>query len=426
MIDRRSFLTKTSEAALGATFLPLTSTEKSLPQLKKPLDKSDAELITDESFWYQVQQCYVQNPHFINLEAGYFSPAANVTLEDQIDNVRMINESPSFYMRRKQFEERDALRQQLADFAGCGTDELIMTRNTTESLNIIIQGLTLKEGEEILRTNREYPSMIQALDQRQKRFGTPVKVVPLPLVPDLQEQIVQLIEKAVTSKTKVILVSFMTYLTGQVLPVKEICALAHKKGIEVIVDGAHAFAHVPFKISDLDCDYFACSLHKWLCAPLGNGLLYVKKGKASKIWPLFGDTDFAEDNIKKLEHFGTQPCANQLSIAAAIRFHESIGSSLKASRLNYLKHYWVSKVKSFPKIKINTPLGEGQSYAICNLGVEGMSPNELVDTLYSEYKIFTVAIDNDDIQGARIAPHLYTTIKELDKLVEALTKIVSK
>jgi selenocysteine lyase/cysteine desulfurase len=426
MIDRRSFLAKTSEAALGATFFPLTSAEKSLPILKKPLDKSDAELTNDESFWYQVQQCYVQNPHFINLEAGYFSPAANVTLEDQINNVRMINESPSFYMRRRQFEERDALRKQLADFAGCGDDELIMTRNTTESLNIIIQGLKLKDDEEILRTNREYPSMIQALDQRKKRFGTPVRVVSLPLIPDSPAQIVALIEKAISSKTKVILVSYMTYLTGQVLPIKEICAMAHKKGIEVIVDGAHAFAHVPFKISELDCDYFACSLHKWLCAPLGNGLLYVKKGKVGKIWPLFGDTDFAEDDIKKLEHFGTQPCANQLSIAAAIRFHESIGSGLKASRLNHLKHYWVSKVKSLPKIKINTPLGEGQSYAICNLGVEGMSPNELVDTLYSEYKIFAVAIDNDDIQGARIAPHLYTTIKELDKLVEALTRIVSK
>ncbi len=426
MIERRSFLKKGGTLAIASAFLPLTPASKGSLIVQKPNGKSDDELVRDETFWYQVQQSYVQNPHFINLEAGYFSPSANVTLEDQVNNVRMINESPSFYMRRKQFEERDAIRQQLADFAGCGSDELIMTRNTTESLNIIIQGLKLKEGEEILRTNREYPSMIQALDQRQNRFGTPVKIVSLPLVPDSQQQIVQLIEKAVGAKTKAILVSYMTYLTGQVMPIREICTMAHAKGVEVIVDGAHAFAHVPFKISELDCDYFACSLHKWLCAPLGNGLLYVKKGKVNNIWPLFGDTDFADDDIKKLEHFGTQPCSNQLSIAAAIRFHESIGSKLKAARLNYLKQYWVGQVKDLPNIKVNTPLGEGQSYAICNVGVEGMTPNELVDTLYDNYKIFTVAIDSDDIQGARIAPHLYTTIGELDKLVMAMKEIAGK
>lgn len=425
MIERRSFLKKTSSLALSSAFLPLTFKNENALSVNKPAGKSDADLVTDEAFWQQVQRSFVQSPHFINLEAGYFSPAANVTLEDQLANVRMINGAPSFYMRRRQFEERDAVRRQLAGFAGCAPDELIMTRNTTESLNIIIHGLKLEAGKEIIRTNREYPSMIQALDQRQRRFGTPVKVVDLPLIPDSPQQIVSLLERAIGPNTKAILVSYMTYLTGQVLPIKEICSMANRKGVEVIVDGAHAFAHVPFKVSELGCDYFACSLHKWLCAPLGNGLLYVKKGKVQDIWPLFGDSDFAEDDIRKLEHFGTQPCSNQLSISAAIKFHESIGSQLKADRLHYLKQYWVSQVKGLPKIRINTPLGQGQSYAICNLGIEGMSPTELVDKLYDNYRIFTVAIDSGDIQGARIAPHLYTTIGELDQLVKALVEIAN-
>lgn len=429
MNQRRSFLKKasslTGSLAFSPAFLPLSNQVNPAPAVQKPTYKTDADLVTDEAFWYQVQQSFVQNPHFINLEAGYFSPAANVTLEDQLNNIKMINESPSFYMRRRQFDEREALRQQLADFAGCSPQELIMSRNTTESLNIVIQGLQLNNGEEILRTNREYPSMIQALDQRQRRWGTPVRVVDLPLIPDNPSQVVDLIRQAIRPNTRVLLVSYMTYLTGQVLPIREICAMARRKGVEVIVDGAHAFAHVPFKISELGCDYFACSLHKWLCAPLGNGLLYVKKENIKKIWPLFGDTDFADDDIRKLEHFGTQPCANQLSIAAAIKFHDSIGSQLKADRLHYLKQYWTDRVRHLPKLKVNTPLAGGQSYAICNVGVAGLSPAELVDRLYTDYRIFTVAIDNGDIQGARIAPHLYTTIGDLDKLVQAVTEIAA-
>jgi len=425
MEHRRSFIKKAGTLALSPALLAVSHQVFGSMPISKPLGKSEEELVRDEAFWFQVQKCYVQNPHFINLESGYFSPSATVTMEDQIDNVRLINESPSFYMRRKQFEDRNALRQQLAGFAGCGTEELIMTRNTTESLNIVIHGLKLQPGEEIIRTNREYPSMIQALDQRQKRYGTPVRVVNLPLIPESPSQVVALLEKEIRPNTKALLVSYMTYLTGQVLPIKEICAMAHKKGVEVIVDGAHAFAHVPFKINELDCDYFACSLHKWLGAPLGNGLLYVKKGKAAQLWPLYGDSDFKEDDIRKLEHFGTQPCSNQLSIAAAIRFHEGIGSSLKAARLSYLRSYWLNKAKDIPKVKVNTPQEAGQAYAICNVGIEGLRPSDFVDKLYNEYKIFTVAIDSGDIQGARIAPNLYTSLADLDKLVSAIRTIAT-
>lgn len=425
MEHRRSFIKKAGTLALSPVLLAVSHQAFGSRPVAKPSGKSEEELLRDEAFWFQVQKCYVQNPHFINLESGYFSPSATVTMEDHIDNVRLINESPSFYMRRKQFEDRDALRQQLASFAGCGTDELIMTRNTTESLNIVIHGLKLQPGEEILRTNREYPSMIQALDQRQKRYGTPVRIVNLPLIPEDPSQVVSLLEKEIKPNTKAILVSYMTYLTGQVLPIKEICTMAHRKGVEVIVDGAHAFAHVPFKISELDCDYFACSLHKWLGAPLGNGLLYVKKGKAAQIWPLYGDSDFKEEDIRKLEHFGTQPCSNQLSIAAAIRFHESIGSSLKAARLSYLRSYWLNQVKDIAKVKVNTPQEAGQAYAICNMGIEGLSPSAFVDKLYNEYRLFTVAIDSGDIQGARIAPNLYTSLGDLDKLATAIRTIAT-
>ena len=251
----------------------------------------------DEDYWKKVAGMYHQNVKFINLESGYFSPSPESVKDYWVNFVNEINESPSYYMRTRQNEMREKVREKLANYAGVAKDELVLTRNTTESMNIIIQGIKLEEGDEILRTNLEYPNIIQALDMRERRFGTKVRIVDVPIHPISQDEIVEKVIGAVNKKTKVILISHMVFLNGQVFPVKEVCKKAREMGIETIVDGAHSFSHVDMDVSEIGCDYYASSLHKWLGAPLGNGLLYVKKGNAERLWPLYGDTAYEDDNI---------------------------------------------------------------------------------------------------------------------------------
>ena len=419
--QRRSFLKKTGAAMM----LPLSFSEISaaIPDIPDHSGVKASELAGDEAFWDEIRKMYVQNPAFINLESGYFSPAPELVKTGWIDRLTEINASPSYYMRTKQFDERQDLINKMAEFIGISNEEMILTRNTTESLNIVIHGLRLSEGEEILRTNREYPSMIQALDQRSKRYGTKVNVVDIPLQPASVEQIVGIIEKGITPKTKVLLVSHIIYLNGQVLPVKEITTMAHNHGLEVIVDGAHAFTHIDQSIKEIDCDYYGCSLHKWFGAPLGNGLLYVKKGKVERIWPLFGDSDYEQDDIRKLSHFGTMPCSNQVAMHSSIAFNNKIGIPKKSARLKYLRKYWTEQVKDTAGVQFFTPLQDEFCGAIANVGIEDMKAKELATALMDQYKIFTVAIDHDDIQGVRVAPNFHNTMEDLDKMVAAINDL---
>lgn len=405
--------------------IPLSINElaQAMPGIPDHFEIDENKLATDEDFWDEIRNMYIQNSDFINLESGYFSPSPELVKTKWIDRLTEINASPSYYMRTKQFDERADLINQMAEFIGISNEEMILTRNTTESLNIVIHGLKLSEGEEILRSNREYPSMIQALDQRSERYGTKVNVVDIPLHPDSTEQIVSIIEKGITSKTKVLLVSHIIYLNGQVLPVKEITAMAHSHGLEVIVDGAHAFTHIDQSIKEIDCDYYGCSLHKWFGAPLGNGLLYVKKGKAERLWPMFGDSDYEQDDIRKLAHFGTMPCSNQVAMLSSLEFNNKIGIPKKSARLKYLRRYWTEQVKGIKGVQFFTPLQDEFCGAIANVGIDGMTPKELAKSLFDNYGIFTVAIDHDDIQGVRVAPNFHNTIADLDRMVSAINEL---
>lgn len=379
----------------------------------------------DDKFWESVQMSYVQSKKFINLENGYFSPQPLAVLNAFVKYTKMINTSPSYYMRTQQFEDKEKVRQALANFALVDAEEIALTRNTTESLNIIIQGLPMKKGDEAIVTDQDYGSMLEAFGQRANRDGIVVKTIKIPLHPKSDEEIVKAYEEAITSKTKVLLVTHLINTSGQLLPVKKICAMAHAKGVEVMVDGAHTFAHIDFKISDLDCDYYAASLHKWLCAPLGSGMLWVKKDKIEKLWSLFGDVNQKRTDIRKLEHQGTHPCAVQLCIPEAINFHNTIGSKRKRERLLYLKNYWVNKVKDLKGVTFNTPVENNRTAAIANIAIKGFTPSALAEKLYKEHNIFTVAIEKEPIHGVRVTPHLYTTEKHLDKMVAAVTAISS-
>ena len=380
----------------------------------------------DEDYWKKVAGMYHQNVKFINLESGYFSPSPESVKDYWVNFVNEINESPSYYMRTRQNEMREKVREKLANYAGVAKDELVLTRNTTESMNIIIQGIKLEEGDEILRTNLEYPNIIQALDMRERRFGTKVRIVDVPIHPISQDEIVEKVIGAVNKKTKVILISHMVFLNGQVFPVKEVCKKAREMGIETIVDGAHSFSHVDMDVSEIGCDYYASSLHKWLGAPLGNGLLYVKKGNAERLWPLYGDTAYEDDNIMKLEHLGTRPCSDQNGIIPAVDFNLEIGKVEKSKRLKFLQMRWAKELKDHKNIILNTPLGEGQSFGIANVGVKSLQPSELADKLFDEHDIFTVPIDDDrGIRGIRVSPNLYSTTEDIDKFIEAMLTIAA-
>jgi selenocysteine lyase/cysteine desulfurase len=424
--SRRNFIRKAGSAGLGlsvfASFNSLYA-QQVIDAGKKISHLSPKQASQDEDFWYQVQKAYRQSPNFINLESGYFSPEPLEVLESQFDNIKMINEQPSFYMRRRQQDDKMAIKEQLADFAGVSADEIVVTRNTTESLDTIILGMDLKKGDEAIMTDQDYGSMLETFEMRARRFGIKNKIISIPLHPKNDNEIVDAYEKAITSKTKVILVTHLINLTGQILPARAIADMAHARGIEVIVDAAHSFAHLDYKIPELDCDYYGASLHKWLCCPLGTGIMYMKKEKIEKTWPLFGDTRQEVSSIKKFEHIGTHPVSTNLTIASAIKFHNSIGSKRKEERLRYLKNYWVNQVKDLPKVVINTPFEDERSCGLANFAIEGMKPNEVADYLYDKHKIFTVGINRESVKGVRVTPHLYTTLPELDLLVKAIGEL---
>lgn len=385
-------------------------------------------LAEDEAFWQQIRTAYNFTHDFIHLENGYYSLASNEVLEAYIQHIRDVNKVSSYYMRTRQFDDKLVSRKQLAELLGCSHEELIITRNTTESLDTIIAGFSWKEGDEAIMAEQDYGAMLDMFKLQARRYGIVNKMVSVPDHPKSDEEIVEVYEKAITPKTRLLMICHLINITGQILPVKKIVEMAHRHGVEVMVDGAHAFGHLDFKIEDLgDCDYYGSSLHKWLGNPLGAGILYVRKDKIKQIWQLYGDMGFADDDIRKLNHTGTIPVATDLAIQDAIKFHQKIGIQRKEARLRFLQKYWTDKVRDNPNIILNTPKEAFRCCGIANVGVKGKTPSELSKLLFEKYKIFTVAIANPkaDVMGVRVTPHLYTSTTELDAFVKALTEIAA-
>jgi selenocysteine lyase/cysteine desulfurase len=373
--------------------------------------------------WDLVRTQYALNKDRINLENGYFSIMSQPVLNAYFEDVKRINVEGSYYMRTMQFEDKQKAKVRLAALVGCAPEELIITRNTTESLDTIIAGIDWKAGDEAVMAEQDYGSMLDMFKQQSKRFGIVNKIVSIPLHPSSDEEIVDLYAKAIGPKTRLLMVCHMINISGQILPIKKICDMAHAKGIEVMVDGAHAIAHINFKISELGCDYYGSSLHKWLGCPIGAGLLYVNKSKIEKLWPMFGEYNYGVDKIEKLNHTGTHPVHTDLAIHHAIDYHTWIGSHAKENRLRYLKNYWVNRLKDNKNILINTPPEPTKSCAIANVGIKGMSASSLSKALIEKHGIWTVAIDHANVHGVRITPHIYTNTKELNAFVEAMNKL---
>jgi len=419
-MDKRSFIKNISLLSVATTLPFMEALAKSFDAVSHI---SSQELASNEDFWASIREGYLLNKDYINLENGYYCMLPQESLNHYLENVRSVNFLASRYMRTVQFKNRNAARQQLADVAGCSFDEVIITRNTTESLDLVISGQDWSPGDEAIYAEQDYGSMMDMFRLMEERHGIVSKIISLPNHPKSDDEIIDLYASQITEKTKLMMVSHVVNITGQVLPVRKICDMAHDNGIEVMVDGAHAFAHLNFKIPDLNCDYYGTSLHKWLNVPLGAGLLYVKKDKIKNLWPLFAEVKLPRDDIDRLNHTGTTPVHVELSIPGAIELYQLIGAERKEQRLKYLKEYWTSKVKSNPNIILNTPFESERSCAIANVGVKNLNSKDMSNVLFDTYNIWVVAIDRPGVHGCRITPNVYTSTKELDKFVEALNQM---
>ncbi|MCA0382390.1 MAG: aminotransferase class V-fold PLP-dependent enzyme [Bacteroidetes bacterium] len=379
----------------------------------------------NEAFWTFFQQAYTVNPNLINLNNGGVSPAPKVVQEALHRYNDLANQAPSYYMWRIIDMNREPLRYKLAQLAGCSTEEIAINRNTTESLNTVIFGLPLQKGDEVIGTLQDYPNMIQAWRQRQMRDGIVYKQISFDFPIESDEIIVQKFAEAMTPKTKVVHITHIVNWVGQILPVKKIADMAHSRGAEVIIDGAHSFGLLNFKIPDLSGDYYGTSLHKFLSAPIGNGLLWIKKEKIGKIWPLLCNDKPQSDDIRKFETLGTRSFCIEQAIGEAINFQEAIGSQRKEDRIRYLKNYWAEKAAQIPKVKLHTSLKGPYSCAIAGVSIDGLKPEELDSKLFNKFKIHAVGINWENIHCVRVTPHVYTRTQDLDKLLYALEQIAA-
>ena len=425
MSNRRSFLNKVgllSASALTTGLFQQAWSRDLQSALKNAEAVPPADLATDEEFWYYVQQSYTIAPSFINLNNGGVAPAPKVVADAMKRNYDFSNEAPSYFMWRIIDQGREPLRKSLAQLAGCDKEEIALHRNASEALETVIFGLDLKAGDEVVLSKQDYPNMIGAWKQREKREGIKLVWINLELPSEDENYLVKQYTDAFTAKTKVVQVTHMINWIGQKMPVRKIADAAKKNNIDVLVDGAHTFAHFEFKVPELNCDYFGTSLHKWLGAPIGTGLLYVRKEKIKTIWPLFGAGEKEEADIRKFEHLGTRPFFIEEATDKAIDFYDMIGAKRKEERLLYLKNYWMERVKNIPKVKLHTSFKKEFGCAIGLVSVEGKKPAELDSYLWTNFKIHSVGIEWENISGVRITPNVYTSTKNLDRLAEGIEK----
>jgi selenocysteine lyase/cysteine desulfurase len=428
MTSRRSFFQKSIGMAGALTLAPImqNALAEDVSDALLSLDKlSPSEAMLDDELWGRMAQAYTVSPTILNLNNGGVSPQPKV-VQDAVDRYyHLSNEAPSYYMWQILDKGREPLRSKLADLAGTSKEEIAINRNTTEGLATVTWGLTLAKGDEIIMTKQDYPNMIQAWKQKELRDGIKIKWLNFTLPIDNDEQIVNEFINATTSKTKIWHITHMINWTGQIFPVKKLCEEARKRNIISIIDGAHTFAHMDFKIPDFNPDYFGSSLHKWLCAPFGCGMLYVKKENIAGLWPLFPNDKPQIADIRKFETLGTRSFATEQAIGQAIDFHNAIGSKRKEERLRYLKNYWCEKVITNSRVKLNISLKPEYSCALGSFSIEGKEPGEVASKLFSEHQIHTVSIKWENISGVRVTPHVYTTTKDLDRFVDAVLKIAA-
>jgi selenocysteine lyase/cysteine desulfurase len=414
-MNKRNFLK--SSAAVLATPL-LGSFDLKQEEYTTPLST-----LNGEDLWKRVRQDYHLKQDYINLESGYYNIIPTPTLRKVNEHLERVNKEGSYYMRNQLDIDRKEVTEKLAEFVGCNPKDLAITRNTTESLDLVISGYPWEAGDHAIYAEQDYGAMQLMFEQISKRYGVKLDVVSVPNHPQDDDEIVALYESKITSKTKLIMVCHMINITGQILPIRKICDMAHSHGVEVLVDGAHCVGHFDFKITDLNCDYYGSSLHKWLAAPLGNGLLYIKDDHRPKIWPLLADYEKDLNQMRRLNHLGTHPAYITLGVEDAIDYLNDIGIKRKEQRLNQIRQYWMKNLQDIENVQINTPWSKERACGIANVGLRNMKPSEMAKRLFDEFNVFTVAIDYANVQGCRITPNVFTTFDELDRFSEAVIRL---
>ena len=426
MLTRRRFL-RTASTVAAATAAMASFSEGGISRIlaaTRGVNDSPEAIAKDETFWREIQQAFTVDRSLINLNNGGVSPSPRVVQEALVRHLAYSNEAPVVTMWRILEPQIETVRQRLARQFGCDPEELAITRNASESLEICIFGLDLKPGDEVLTTNQDYPRMLNAWRQRERREGIKLNTISFPVPPPSLDDLYNRFERAITPRTKVIHFCHITNLTGQIFPVKRICQLGRERGIEVVVDGAHAFAHFPFKHEDLDCDYYGTSLHKWLLAPIGTGMLYVRKSKLKKLWPLMAADSKQDDDIRKFEEIGTHPAANHNAIAEALTFYEGIGAERKAARLRYLKERWARRLEQNKGVRVLTPYDPQQSCGLALFNIEGMDMRKLGTQLWEKHHIIVTPIDHEEFHGIRVTPNVYTTLDEIDMFCDAVERAI--
>src|SRR6266403_2722291 len=380
----------------------------------------------DEDYWSTIQNAFTVTRGIINLNNGGVCPSPRIVTEALVRYIWQQEDATAYTMWQILEPQSETIRTGLAEMFGCDREEIAITRNASESLEILLMGMDFKPGDEILTTTQDYPRMLTTLRQREKRENLKLKLIQIPIPAKNLNEITAAFEKGITDRTRLILISHMINISGQITPVKTVCDIARARGIETIVDGAHSFAQFAFNQSDLGCDYFGTSLHKWLYAPKGTGMLYVKRDKIEKLWPLMAAESKQASDIRKFEEIGTHSAAPKLAIGEALVFHNGIGGKRKEARLRYLSRYWMNRLKDVPKVHFNTSFDPNQSCAIANVQIEGTSPEAVAKYLFDKHRIFTVAIVHEEFQGLRITPNVYTTLGELDRFCEQMELIARK
>lgn len=429
MTTRRQFVHTVLGAALPAALPRLAAfrdggLEKVLAAGDAVRHRSPGEVASDEDYWFEIQQAFTVDRSIINLNNGGVSPSPRVVQDAMRRYLEYSNQAPVYTMWQVLEPEIESVRRRLAAAFGCDPEELAITRNASEALEICQLGLDLEPGDEVLTTDQDYPRMLTTWDQRSRREGIVVKKVSFPDPPPSMDYLVELFAKAITPRTRVIHFCHITNLSGQIFPVREICQLARSRGIEAIVDGAHAFAHFPFQRDQLDCDYYGTSLHKWLLAPHGTGFLYVRRSKIEALWPLMAAPAEMKANIRKFEEIGTHPAANHNAIAEALTFHEGIGPERKAARLRYLRDRWMKRLEGQPRVKLYTSYDPAQSCGLATVGIEGLEPAKIAAYLWEKKRIIVTAIGHPACPGLRVTPNVYTTLQEVDTFAEAMEAVI--
>ena len=428
-IDRRSFLSSAGKSLglMAASSAVVASLHRDVQAAAKSVEHlSPVQAATDEDFWAHIQQSFSVTRGIVNLNNGGVSPSPRIVTEAFVRYTWQQEDATAYTMWQILEPQSETVRTGLAEAFGCDPEEIAITRNASESLEILLMGLDLRSGDEILTTTQDYPRMLTTLRQRELREGLKLKLIKIPIAPKDVNDIAKAYEQAITPKTRLILISHQINLTGQINPIKRVCEYARSKGIETIVDGAHSFAQFNFKRDHLGCDYFGTSLHKWLYAPKGTGMLYVRKEKIPKVWPLMAAEDKNKNDIRKFEEIGTHSAAMRLAIGEAILYHNAIGAKRKEERLRFLARHWMNNLKSVPKVGFNTSFDPLQSCAIANFRVEGVDPVQLGSYLMSKHKIFTTPIVHEEFTGIRITPNVYTTLWELDRFSNVVADVAQK